>query len=387
MINCSSLTFRLEYKHVDAHQDDGKDFALLKRPAQMNCMYDGMAKGVVWGLAGEKLPKQGMFPLESVAVYVGEDKLSSDMSKHVRFWVHKQIAKEVFAKLSTLDEGQFDEVAWEMVWGALKETPRMFQIWASKQVMDVAGVNKNLAKYKPRQIKRCPSCNRAVETCAHVLACREEGRGKNLSNSLRLVDVWLQKVGTHDALRSCLMQYARERGRVRMENIVWGKSRQFWELGRSMDKIGWQRFMEGMISGKAVAIQKEFAAAGGCNLSLDNWAKGLVVKLLEATHGLWLYRNVVVHDLVGGLEAVVRKQELQVEIERQIELGGDGLDEQDKYLLEINLEDLEQSSGEDHYYWLLAIQAAREDRVLKVREEQSRRENCCVRERHVSNTS
>ena len=59
------------------------------------------------------------------------------------------------------------------------------------------------------------------------------------------------------------------------------------------------------------------------------------------------------HDLVGGFEAVKRKQELQVlqvEIECQVELGGKGLDEQDKYLFEINLEDLERSSGEDHYY-------------------------------------
>ena len=78
------------------------------------------------------------------------------------------------------------------------------------------------------------------------------------------------------------------------------------------------------------------------------------------------------HDLVGWFEAVQRKQELQVEIERQVELGGEGPDKQDKYLLEIHLEDLERSSGEEHYYWLLAIQAARKDRALKVREEQSR---------------
>ena len=145
--------------------------------------------------------------------------------------------------------------------------------------------------------------------------------------------------------------------------------------------------MEGMISGKVTDIQKEFVAAGGCNLSVENWAKGLVTKLLEVTHGQWLYRSVVVHDLVGGFEAVKRKQELQVEIERQVELGGEGLDEQDKYLLETNLEDLEQSSGEDQYYWLLAIQATREDRALKAREEQNRREHRRVRDRHVSNVS
>ena len=63
-----------------------------------------------------------------------------------------------------------------MVWGALKDVPRMFQIRASKQVMNIAGVNKNLAKYKSRQSKKCPSCDRAIETCAHVLTCTEEGR-------------------------------------------------------------------------------------------------------------------------------------------------------------------------------------------------------------------
>ena len=36
---------------------------------------------------------------------------------------------------------------------------------------------------------------------------------------------------------------------------------------------------------KVVAIQEEFAEAGGCNLSLEKWAKVLVIKLLEATHG------------------------------------------------------------------------------------------------------
>ena len=59
------------------------------------------------------------------------------------------------------------------------------------------------------------------------------------------------------------MQYAKGRGNMRMENVVEGKSRDFWQLGRSMDKIGWRRFMEGMISQKVVAIQKEFVEAGG----------------------------------------------------------------------------------------------------------------------------
>ena len=57
----------------------------------------------------------------------------------------------------------------------------------------------------------------------------------------------------------------------------------------------------------------------------------------------------MVRDAVGGLKAARIKQELQAEIKRQIEQGGEGLDEQDIYLLEINLEDLENSLGEEQY--------------------------------------
>ena len=38
MVSCASLMFRVEYEHVDSHQDGGKYFALLKWPAQMNCI-------------------------------------------------------------------------------------------------------------------------------------------------------------------------------------------------------------------------------------------------------------------------------------------------------------------------------------------------------------
>ena len=76
--------------------------------------------------------------------------------------------------------------------------------------------------------------------------------------------------------------------------------------------------MEGMISSEALVIQAECVDLGGCLLSLDNWAKGLAIKLLEATHEQWIYRNMLVHDTVSGLKAAERKEELQREIEDHI---------------------------------------------------------------------
>ena len=45
-------------------------------------------------------------------------------------------------------------------------------------------------------------------------------------------------------------------------------------------------------------------------------------------------------------------------------MGGEGLAEDDKYLLEIDSEDMDTSSGERQEYWLLDIQAEREAKIL-----------------------
>ena len=58
----------------------------------------------------------------------------------------------------------------------------------------------------------------------------------------------------------------------------------------------------------------------------DQWVQGLILKLLKATHGQWIYRNIQIHDPVPGTQATVRKEVIQQEqIEAHMELGKVGL--------------------------------------------------------------
>lgn len=99
--------------------------------------------------------------------------------------------------------------------------------------------------------------------------------------------------------------------------------------------------MEGMISKEFCKIQDTHSRLGGGHLSGDKWAQGLSTKLMEMTHGQWLVRNFLIHDNVSGMLALERKEDLQIAIEEQQEMGMDGLAEEDRYLMEINLVDLE----------------------------------------------
>ena len=118
---------------------------MLLRPSQLNCVCGIHAKRVVWGLNGNKLSHQEVFPLEPVAVFLEQEKITSDTSKEIRFWAHQTLAKETFFKLGLMSVSSFREVAWRQVNDTLHAVPWLFQLWACKQVTDVAGTNVNQA--------------------------------------------------------------------------------------------------------------------------------------------------------------------------------------------------------------------------------------------------
>ena len=255
MTQCN-YTFTCKYEHVDAHQDEKKPYTQLTRKSQLNCCMDSLAKKVIWMLMGEVLPVQEALPLEPVAVFVGKEKMTSGSEDNIRFWCHRQEAKEVFAhkKVKVLNGEQFEEVHWKSCYGALCSSPRMFQVWACKQVMGVAGTNEMHARYTPGHDKKCPSCSDCIETCGHVLACEEEGRVDVLHRSIDLLAKWLEEHDTDEVLQEILVSYAHGRGGTRVIELI-PRKLCYVRLAKSMDCIGWRRFMEVMLSVEIVAIQ------------------------------------------------------------------------------------------------------------------------------------
>ncbi|KAL3776867.1 hypothetical protein ACHAWO_000595 [Cyclotella atomus] len=143
-----------------------------------------------------------------------------------------------------------------------------------------------------------------------------EGRVDVLEKSIDLLDDWLIEQGTDEELRA-----------------------KFQRMARSQDEIGWRQFMEGMVSKKILNV----------HYSTSNDSE----------------EDMPVPSLQMKALATAKKEELQKAIDDELELGGEGLAEEDLYLLEINLDDLVTMSGEDQTSWLMAIRAARVRRTLQ----------------------
>jgi hypothetical protein len=74
-----------------------------------------------------------------VCIFAELSKITADMGHHMRHLAHRHLAKDSFYHLGILHLQEFKKVNWEMVYQTLHEVPRLFQQWACKQVMGIAG--------------------------------------------------------------------------------------------------------------------------------------------------------------------------------------------------------------------------------------------------------
>ena len=105
-----------------------------------------------------------------------------------------------------------------MVHPTLSEVPKLFQLWACKQVMSITGT----MEWDKTKQRRCPSCMRERDTCDHVLRCHHEGRVGTLHHMLSMIEKWMQEADTDLELQECIAEYAHGRGALTMQEICWG---------------------------------------------------------------------------------------------------------------------------------------------------------------------
>jgi hypothetical protein len=115
---------------------------------------DYHAKAVLWNITPTVQPRQEAFPLEPVSVFIGNTKVTTDNMDCLRFWAHKHLAKEKLHSMRILHTQAFDLVDWEIVYHTLWGVPKLFQLWACKQVTGVAGTK----EWDTLTIHKCPCC-------------------------------------------------------------------------------------------------------------------------------------------------------------------------------------------------------------------------------------
>ncbi len=269
--------------------------------------------------------------------------------------------KALFLRKKILSGNRFKEVGWDSVHSTLHSVPRLFQVWATKQVMGIAGTMKFLSHQDGRE-SLCPCCLSCKETCSHILLCPEIGCTKAFQQSVAGVTSWMAENAMHPDIKAVVTAYAIGRGQVSCLNCAADYLTIIQDFTLPQDKIGWGNLMMGVISSKLISIQESHLWLSAPHQSPERWAIGLITQLLQVTHAQWIYRCLLVHNRTSGTLITLQKTKLLEEIAKQLSMGAENLMKTDKYLLKYNLSDIATTNGKQKEYWLLGQSHASQTR-------------------------
>jgi hypothetical protein len=154
------------YSHIRAHQDDNESFDKLDQKAQLNCICGHAAKQRIVADGTDGTTQGRLFPLEPIGVFIRGEKTTLETGERIRFWVHHQLDQKIYHERK-ISYKQFDNVDWVSIHHTLHDLPRLFQVWAAKHVLGIAGTMHFLSHQDMRS-PICPSCQECSESCKHI---------------------------------------------------------------------------------------------------------------------------------------------------------------------------------------------------------------------------
>ena len=150
-------------------------------------------------------------------------------------------------------------------------------------------------RYVEAKNEGCPCCSFESEDSKHQLHCRDPERYRLLCEDVDELKTFLTATGIDANFITCVCEYIRGRGEILFQNIP-SLTDEWIKLAEEQDKIGLDNFMEGKITSESRHIVKRQMIWEDGHYTAEDWTKHMISRVLDMTHGQWLYRNKVVHE-------------------------------------------------------------------------------------------
>ena len=152
-----------------------KHWNQLSKKQQLNCYCDTLAKRALRSTLNPDSPPFGkkVLPKESVAVFIGGVKQTSDVAKGARYALGLRDAKKFYTtplgarnsqSMCHKDRGlgwtttAFDVVEWRSLDATLLRKPLMYKIWLAKQCLGFCGTQEMFRHWDQERDGKFPNC-------------------------------------------------------------------------------------------------------------------------------------------------------------------------------------------------------------------------------------
>ncbi len=375
-------TFR--YVHVKAHQDMVWPWRELTLTKQLNVICNGLANRAIKGYLERQSPTPRvttLLSLETAAVFIGTEKLTTDVGPNVRFLLGTEESRRFYTSpvalvgginkggLGWLEE-RFNQVAWTELDGALRSKPDMYQLWLSKQCIGICATRQNFAQIQDILDDKCPNCGQACETSTHLNWCPNHGCSWLFKDGVAKLSTWMhQNDCTDPELAYLIKKYLLFRGTRSFASLVtegWFGSQDVRLAAVSQDLIEWTEFLHAKVSVEIASIQQLHCMSSlSCRLTGKDWMKAFISLIIQISHSQWIFRNYTLHDKQRGYLRLQLRSEVLRKIHELLETAPSDVPPESQYLLELDHSTLYNASYEDQAYWVSGIESGSTRRLME----------------------
>jgi hypothetical protein len=362
--------FDVTYNYVKAHQDDVHTFEDLPLIQQLNVMCDQLAKQAVQASVERttpRIPHMQLLPREQAALVIDGQKQTTDTATDLRFYLGKVEARRFFTK-ATLTRGttnsgglgwsvaRFDCVEWDILIDVIASKPEMYGIWLAKQTNGSCATRRNMSRILGTTDDRCPNCLVSPEKSFHLNKCHDLGRTKLFETDVEELRIWMAD-NTDLELRYWITHYLLLRGERTMSSLG-DMSPWMEEIAYDFDLIGWEDILHGRLPRSLHTHQIAHCRLRNIRLTGTDWMKKFTAKLLSISHSQWLYRNFSLHNKLKGHLHLSHQAAVLEEIANLATTSPEDIPEASRFLLEIDLINIDKSPLTQQEYWIAAMTAA-----------------------------
>ncbi len=207
----------------------------------------------------------------------------------------------------------FNSVWWLGYEQAIFGYPKTFCTFITKQVSGWCGCHSKLLLWEETVINRCPQCGCKNENSKHLTRCTNLGCLLQLHDSIETIMDVMNNAKVTSKLADMIETYLLNQGRQTMAECTKPTST-YLHFAISIDKLGWDCFMEGRIPISLIDVIKPMFLYYKPRGSVKIWGTKFIKGLISLTHKQWLYRNNDVHYVSEGL-TLRQHEELTTKIE------------------------------------------------------------------------
>jgi hypothetical protein len=251
------------------------------------------------------------------------------------------------------------EIAWGSFELAMNEINNKKRRWIVKQTSGRCAVGVEMKRRREWSHAKCPRCDEAFETSAHVLQCTGEGTDSVWLVAVEDLRMWLAKQRTNNAVADviCSSLSAWRDGTTLHppRNNLLGLRNAWVE----QNDIGWDAAMEGRWSQSWIDIQDRHFLRIRKKRSGKRWLTAVIRRMWDISWDLWDHRNQVQLDR----KKEDRRAKNSVNIRYEYGLGANGLDTHAAKLFEATLAEILTFKLSKQEAWLRRITLARKNAV------------------------